>query len=72
MVRSGFGSSDARVGAGRPAGEIVMPTFARPVDCKCSWSVVRPGPGWECLSRLSYRSAMCSHKHVPQQEVSRG
>lgn len=61
---------DLRGTMGQPAGHVDIPTFAIPADCKCSWSVIKPGPGWSCVSRLSYRSAMCRHRHVPQQEVS--
>jgi len=50
---------DLRPGSGQPAGHVEMPTFGIPQDCQCTWSVVRPGPGWECVSRLTYRSALC-------------
>ena len=61
---------DLRGTMGVPSGHVEMPTFTIPEDCKCSWSVITPGPGLECVSRLRFRSAMCRHKHVPPQEVS--
>ena len=46
---------------------IEMPTFAKPPDCVCSWSVVRPGVGMACISRLTRRSYACPHRHeVPE------
>lgn len=56
-----FGTREDRSGAGQPAGVIEMPTLQIPSGCMCSWSVVRPGPGMACISRLNYASALCSH-----------
>ena len=42
---------------------IEMPTFEIPSGCMCSWSVVRPGPGMACVSRLTRRSGICPHRH---------
>jgi hypothetical protein len=39
-----------------------MPTLLVPCHL-CTWTVVRPGPGLECVSRLKYRNALCSHRH---------
>ena len=51
-----------------PAPHVIeMPTFSKPADCKCSWSVVRPGVGMACISRLSWRSALCDHRHEPEE-----
>jgi hypothetical protein len=62
------GTREDRSGAGQPAGVIEMPTLQIPVGCLCSWSVVRPGPGMACISRLTYASSLCSHlrrNHAP-------
>jgi hypothetical protein len=61
--------TDHRAGAGRPSAHVEQPTYTIPADCACSWSVVRAGPGRECVSRLIYRNALCAHRHVPK-EVS--
>ena len=46
---------------------IEMPTFEIPSGCTCSWSVVRPGVGKACISRLTRRSGVCPHRHeVPE------
>jgi hypothetical protein len=47
------------LGAGKPETEIIMPTFARPANCNCSWRVVREGPGMSCLSQLVWKNALC-------------
>lgn len=47
------------LGAGRPKAEIIMPTFGKPANCKCSWSVCKPGPGMSCLSRLAWMNNLC-------------
>jgi hypothetical protein len=61
-----FGSVDSRVGAGAiPAGSIRQPTHSIPPNCTCSWVVVRPGPGMECLSDLRYRNSLCLVRHTP-------
>ena len=52
---------DIREGAGRLAGHVDSPTFAIPHGCLCTWSVVRPGVGWNCVSRLRYANALCRH-----------
>ena len=46
-------------------GHVVMPTNRIPVACSCSWSVVRTGPGYACLSRLTFpnRSCPCVRAH---------
>ena len=60
------GDKDSRVGAGQVlAGSIRMPTITIPGNCMCTWIVVRPGPGPECLSDLRYRNALCPVRHVP-------
>lgn len=62
-----FGSRDSRDGSGRPVGDVVMPTLLIPERCHdlCTWSVVRPGPGYACLSRLRYRNLLCPASHDP-------
>jgi hypothetical protein len=68
-----FGSVDSRVGAGQVVGGTVrQPTHTIPADCMCSWSVVRPGPGMECLSDLRYRNTLCRHPHKPTLAAVRG
>jgi len=62
---------DLRAGMGQPAGHIDLPTFGIPADCICTWGVIRPGPGWACISRLRYRNSLCSHKHIPSQGAGR-
>ena len=56
--------ADPRSGTGRPSSVIEMPTVQIPADCLCSWSVVRPGPGLDCVSRLAYVNAMCPCRHA--------
>ena len=50
---------------GMGATHVDMPTFDIPVDCMCTWSVIRPGVGRACISRLKYANALCQHRHVP-------
>jgi len=57
-------------GMGRPVATIEMPTLAIPCSCSCTWTVVRPGPGMACISRLSYRNSLCICRHEPQQPAS--
>jgi hypothetical protein len=50
---------------GQPAGHVEMATLGIPERCHalCSWVVVRPGPGWACVSRLKYANSICGgHK----------
>ena len=48
---------------------IEMPTFTIPSGCTCSWSVVRPGVGMACISRLTRKSGACLHRHeVPEED----
>lgn len=63
-----------RSGTGQPAGVIEMPTLLIPCSL-CSWAVVRPGPGMECVSRLSYASSLCPHlrrNHQPRESGHAG
>jgi len=64
---------DDRLGAGIPVAAIIQPTFTIPHGCTCTWTVVRPGTGFACLSQLRYRSAMCpvQRQHKPP-EVPHG
>jgi hypothetical protein len=60
------GSADSRVGSGQVvAGSIRMPTNQIPCNCTCTWVVVKPGPGMECLSDLRYRNSICVARHTP-------
>lgn len=43
-----------------PVSVVEQPTNLIPVDCMCTWSVVTPGPGLACISRLTYPNALCS------------
>jgi hypothetical protein len=61
-----------RSGAGRPAGETIARTLDLPADCKCSWSVSKPGPGFACLSRLRYASSLCRYRHTPEHPLGGG
>jgi len=45
---------------------IVQPTLSIPCDCSCSWTVVRPGPGMACVSRMKARNRCCPYRHQPQ------
>jgi hypothetical protein len=45
-------------------GQVEMPTLAKPFDCCCSWSVIKPGPGLACVSRLTHVSGACPHKYA--------
>jgi len=56
---------DDRPGRGQPSGHIDRATFSIPADCICSWSVIRAGVGWACISRLTYVNSLCRHRHVP-------
>jgi hypothetical protein len=65
-----LGTRDARAGTGQPSGVVEMPTLQIPSGCMCSWSVVSPGPGMACVSRLSYASSLCPHvrrNHEPRE-----
>ena len=53
-------------GTGLTAGHIEMPTLKIPCACMCSWSVVRPGPGMACVSRLTRRNNCCPYRHEAQ------
>jgi hypothetical protein len=54
------GDKDARVGSGHVIyGSVRRPTNAIWCDCMCFWSVIRPGPGMECVSELRYRNSLC-------------
>lgn len=56
----------ARLGTsqiGTPSARIRMRTVEKPWDCKCTWSVVRPGPGRLCISELTYLNAACLVRH---------
>jgi hypothetical protein len=56
------GDKDGRVGSGQMlAGSVRQSTLSIPCDCACTWSVVRPGPGMECVSELKYTSSLCRH-----------
>ena len=46
--------------------DIVQPTLSIPCDCSCSWSVIRPGPGMACVSRMKARNRCCPYRHQPQ------
>jgi hypothetical protein len=60
------GATDARTGSGAvPAGSIRQPTHTIPAHCMCTWAVVRPGPGMECLSDLRYANSLCPVRHRP-------
>jgi hypothetical protein len=61
-----FGTADTRIGAGQVmAGSVRMSTNLIPCDCMCTWAVVKPGPGTECVSDLRYRNALCPCRHRP-------
>ena len=45
---------------------VEKPTIRIECDCKCSWSVIRPGVGIACISRLTRRSGICPHRHEPE------
>jgi hypothetical protein len=57
---------DSRQGTGRPTSVVEMPTLRIPSDCLCSWTVATPGPGLNCISRLSYANALCGHRHAAE------
>jgi hypothetical protein len=65
-MTAAHGTRDDRAGTGQPAGIVEMPTLKIPSGCMCTWSVVRPGPGMECISQLRYASSLCSHlrRHI--------
>jgi hypothetical protein len=51
-----------------------MPTLKIPSGCLCSWSVVSPGPGMACMSRLTYASALCRYlrQHFAAEKTAAG
>lgn len=53
----------SRWASAQPLAHIEMPTQQIPPDCFCSWIVVRPGAGMECISRLKFRNAICGYRH---------
>jgi len=43
--------------------DIMQPTLSIPCGCVCTWTVVRPGPGMACMSRLKVLNRSCPHRH---------
>lgn len=68
-------ASDPRLGRGVPVDAVEQATHSIPPGCTCSWTVITPGPGMQCISRQSYGNALCPErrdheKHRVAAEVS--
>jgi hypothetical protein len=59
-----YNQKDTRRGFGHLGGAIEMPTLEIDGRCICSWSVVTPGVGLACISRMSYPNRACFVRHA--------
>lgn len=52
---------------------VEMPTVEIPVNCMCSWSVVKAGIGRACISRARFFNSLCPRirEHQAMAEAAR-